>query len=384
MQSAFVLAVVLLLVGIVLVLVDGRIRDHQLDAQLAEVAAEVDDIDDPPPGMALGIVDQTGNVSISAHAPESTAGLATGPAGYSTVRSAGVEYRALVVESSGRRLAVLADKRPWDESRDRVLEALLIAELAGLATAAGAAVLLSRRAIGPMAAALTVQRDFVADASHELRAPLTVLHTRAQLLARRAAREQLAPEWRSQLDGLVADTRALAGIVDDLLLAAAAEDESDRFEPVDVAALCREVGDSVAAYATTRGIDIAVEVGDSASAPLVEGLRPALRRAVFALVDNAMQHEKDGGTVTIRVSRTADEVAVTVSDTGAGLDPRDAERFFRRFAHGDGHRAGTRSHGIGLALVRAVVDAHRGRIMVDGAPGRGAAFTIELPAAQGE
>ncbi len=382
LQAALVLAAVLLLIGIVLLVVDTRIRNRQLDTELAQVAAQVDDIDDPPPGMALGLADRGGHVTVSAHAPAPTAELATGPTGYTTVTSAGVDYRALVVERSGRRIAVLADKRPWQRSEQRVLQALLFTELAGLATATAAAILLSRRAIRPMAAALTMQREFVADASHELRAPLTVLHTRTQLLARRAAREQLPAEWRDQLDGLVTDTRALADIVDDLLLAAAADHEPDRTEPVDLAALCREVADSVTPYASSRGIEVRIE--QPRSRPIVDGVRPALRRAIFALVDNALRHEKHGGTVTIRVTVDTAEVAVTVSDTGTGLDPHDAEHFFRRFAHGDGHSAGTRSHGIGLALVRAVVEAHHGHIIVTGTPGHGAAFTIELPAPRHE
>ncbi|MGF6887766.1 signal transduction histidine kinase [Nocardia sp. GAS34] len=380
LQSAIVLAAVLLLVGVVLLSVDTRIGNRQIDAQLAQVAAQVDDVDDPPPGMAIGIATAAGHVALSAHAPAPTAELTTSPTGYSTARSGGVEYRALVLERSGRRIAVLVDKAPWEQSRQRVLEALLIAELAGVATAACAALLLSRRAIRPMVDALTTQRDFVADASHELRAPLTVLHTRAQVLARRATRDELPTEWRTQLDELVTDTRALASIVDDLLLAAASEHESDRTEAVDLTALCHEVADSVTAHAETRGITVEVAVTDPAAATSVDGVRPALRRAVFALVDNALQHEKRGGTVTIAISRTADRVAVTVADTGAGLDPRDAQRLFRRFAHGDGHSTATRPHGIGLALVQAVVDAHHGSIAVDGAPGRGSEFTITLPA----
>ncbi|WP_169816377.1 sensor histidine kinase [Nocardia miyunensis] len=172
--------------------------------------------------------------------------------------------------------------------------------------------------------------------------------------------------------------RERTDIVDDLLLAAAAEHEPDRTEPVDLAALCQEVADRIAAHATSRGIEVTVTAPSGPA--VVDGVRPALCRAVFALVDNALQHEKRGGTITIEIARDVNEVAVTVRDTGTGLDPRDAERLFRRFAHGDGHRAGTRSYGIGLALVHAVVDAHQGRITVDGAPWCGTAFAITLPA----
>ncbi|MCX4092483.1 sensor histidine kinase [Nocardia sp. alder85J] len=381
-RAALVLAAVLLVAGAVLLVVETRTGNQQMDTQLAQVAAQVDDADDPPPGMAIGIVRVGRDSSVSDNAPAPTATLLAGPVGYSSVRSGGIEYRALVVERADRRVVVLVDTRPWEQRRHHVLVALLVTELAGLAAAAGAAVSLSRRAIRPMLEALAVQRDFVADASHELRAPLTVLHTRTQLLARRAAREHLEPAWRDQLDGLVADTRALADIVDDLLLAAAAEHRIDRREPVDLTVLCREVVDSVAAHAATLGISVELVAGDCSGAAIADGIRPALRRAVLALIDNALHHEKPGGTITVLVARGGGEVTVTVRDTGAGLDPGDAARLFQRFAHGDGHSTGTRPHGIGLALVRAVVEAHRGRITVDGAPGRGACFVLALPAAR--
>jgi signal transduction histidine kinase len=380
-QSALALGSVLLLVGVVLLSVDLRSQQHRVDAELAQVAARVDDVEDPPPGMAIAIRDRNGLVTVSDHAPVPTAAALTGGTGYRTVHVRDVEYRALVADRSGRRIAVLVDLRPWQDIQRRLVMGLVIAEVAGLVAAAGAAVLLSRRAIRPLADALALQRRFVADASHELRAPLTVLHTRAQLLARRAERGEIDPALSMQLRGVVSDTRALADIVDDLLLAAAAQHEPGRIERVDLAQLCGEVRDSVADHAAAREIAVEMTVDPSAHEPIVDGARPALRRAIFALVDNALSHERPSGTVTLRITRTARVVEVTVSDTGAGLDPRDAGRLFRRFAHGDGHSAGTRAYGIGLALVREVVEAHRGRVTVEGAPGEGAAFTLHLPAA---
>ncbi|MFE9325018.1 sensor histidine kinase [Nocardia sp. NPDC052278] len=380
-QTALALGVVLALVGVVLYIVEVNIQQDQIDTQLAQVVAHVDDVDDPPPGMAIAIRDRKGAVMVSDHAPTPTAPAVAASAGYRNLRSDGVDYRALVADSSGRRIAVLVDLTPWQEGRLRLLMALLAAEAAGLAAAAGVAVLLSRRAIRPLAAALGLQRRFVADASHELRAPLTVLHTRAQLLARRAERDRFDETLTAQLRDLVSDTRALADIVDDLLLAASTQHEPGRAEHIDLLRLCHEVRDSVGDYAADRDIAVEVTSGPPTGELIVEGTRPALRRAILALVDNALSHENPGGTITLRVARAADRIDVTVSDTGVGLDPQDVDRLFLRFAHGDGHSAGARPHGIGLALVREVVEAHHGRISVDGAPGRGAAFTLHLPAA---
>ncbi|MFD6156404.1 sensor histidine kinase [Nocardia sp. NPDC060256] len=376
-QSALALAAVLILVGVVLYIADTRIQNRQINDQLSQVAATVDDVDDPPPGMAIAIAQRNGDIVVSARAPAPTAATVTGPTGYRTIVAGGVDYRALVIAESDRTIAVLLDLTPWQEGRQRLLLALLAAELAGLAAAASVAVALSRRTIRPLADALTLQRRFVADASHELRAPLTVLHTRAQLLARRT---DLDETLGNQLRGLVADTRALTDVVDDLLLTASARHEPGRRERVDLVQLCRDVRESVAAQADSRGITVEAGPGRTGEV-MVDGVRASLRRAVLALVDNALNHEKPGGTVIVSVDRVDDLARIAVADTGAGLDPRNAEQLFRRFAHGDGHSAGVRAHGIGLALVREVVEAHDGHIAVDGARGGGATFTVYLPIA---
>ncbi|MGC1210923.1 MAG: HAMP domain-containing sensor histidine kinase, partial [Micromonospora sp.] len=235
------------------------------------------------------------------------------------------------------------------------------------------AALLARRAVAPLATALTLQRRFVADASHELRTPLTVLHTRAQLLARRG-RTHPAERLTGQLDQLVADTRALGEVVEDLLVSAAAEHQPLPDTVVDLAEVAREVAASMTAYAQSREVELRVEAADPA---LVRGARTALRRALTALVDNAVGHVPSGGVVRVTVDRRDGRVTAVVADNGVGLDPADADRLFDRFAHG-GSGAGRR-FGLGLALVQHVAQAHRGSVEVAGDPGQGATFTLLLP-----
>lgn len=261
-QAALALAAVLVLVGVVLYVADARIQSRQIDEQLSQVVASADDVKDPPPGMAIAIAAPDGRISLSPHAPAPTVTAVTGPTGYRDMHADEVDYRALVTDQSGGKIAVLIDLTPWQRGRERLLLALLAAEIAGLAAAAGVAVVLSRRAIRPLADALELQRRFVADASHELRAPLTVLHTRAQLLARRTDLDETS---RTQLSGLVDDTRALADVVDDLLLAASARHEPGRVERTDLVQLCEEVRESVAAEADSHGIGIAVTADPAAA-----------------------------------------------------------------------------------------------------------------------
>jgi len=318
-------------------------------------------------------------VAVSDRAPAATARLLSRQPGFSSVRSHDVEYRGLVADRGGRRVAALLDITPWETGRQRLLLALIIAEIAGAAAAAAVVVMLSRRSIRPLGAALALQRRFVADASHELRAPLTVLHTRAQLLARRAEKQDVDPALREQLNGLVTDTRALGDVVEDLLLSASLDSDAGGREPVDLRVLCQQVRDSVAAHAESLHLRLDLE-SDDAGDLTVTGSSTALRRALLALLDNAIAHESPGGQVTLRVTRGADTVSVAVADTGVGLDVHTVQHLFTRFAHGDGHTAGVRHYGIGLALVREIIDAHHGEIVVDGAPQHGATFTLHLPA----
>ena len=229
LQSALALGVVLLLVGTVAYVLDVHAQAQDIAGQLSAVAARTDDVTDPPPGIALAIRAPSGAVAVSDRAPAATTRLLTGQPGFFDVRSHNVEYRALVADRGGGRVAALLDVTPWETGRQRLLLALVVAEVAGVAGAA--AVVLSRRSIRPLGRALALQRRFVADASHELRAPLTVLHTRAQLLARRAESHDVDPGLREQLNGLVTDTRALGDVVEDLLLSASLESDAFGREP---------------------------------------------------------------------------------------------------------------------------------------------------------
>ncbi|WP_319460527.1 HAMP domain-containing sensor histidine kinase [Micromonospora sp. RTP1Z1] len=382
-QTAGAIGLVLLLVGALTFVLTSRQESRALDAGMAQVLAMAEDVDDPPPGQFLARqrpgVDAGPEVTPSA-SPELARALDDAvrgrPGRFDTSAGDDRPIRVLVARrADGSRWAVAADLGPLRRQRGELAVALLLAELAGLAGALVAAALLARRAVAPLATALTLQRRFVADASHELRTPLTALHTRAQLLARRA-RTRPAEALTSQLDQLVADTRALGEVVEDLLVSAAAEHQPLPDTVVDLAEVAREVVASMTDHARSREVELLVAAPDPAP---VRGARTALRRALTALVDNAVGHVPAGGRVRVSVDRQDGRVAAAVADDGVGLDPAEADRLFDRFSHG-GSGAGRR-FGLGLALVQHVARAHRGAVEVAGAPGQGATFTLVLPAA---
>jgi signal transduction histidine kinase len=379
-QASLALAAVLLVVGGVVYAVDVHVQNQQITSLLTSVVATADDANDPPPGMVLGLRAPSGKLALGDH-PAETAKLLAGPAGFSDVRLDGQRYRTLVVDTDRGRVAALLDMQPYEAGRSRLLLSLGIAELAGIVASLAVVVMLTRRSIRPLGQALAIQRRFVADASHELRAPLTVVHTRAQLLARRARSGDTA-QAAEQADALVADTRALADVIDDLLESATMTAGGPPRGGVDMSAIANEVRDHMGGLAESAGVGLAVERhgpddGDFAT----RGSASALRRAVTALVDNALSHEHPGGRVTIRLARRDTRVVVAVVDDGVGVDPAAVGTLFNRFARGDAETAvGARPrYGIGLALVREIAEAHGGTIEVSETPGGGATFTLVLP-----
>lgn len=383
LQASLALTAVLLLVGAVIFVVDAQVQKQQIADQLRSVVGTADDATDPPPGMNLVLRDLAGTTSASADGLP-TAELLGRPPGFSDIRIGDESYRVLVADRPQGRVVALLALESYEASRNRLLLALGAAELAGILASVGVVVLLTRRSLRPLTEALALQRRFVADASHELRAPLTVLHTRIQLLARRFE-DGDAHRAKEQIDALAADTRVLGEVIEDLLASASMAGNRVPRDRVDVATLAEDVRASMSEHAESAGVALTVnrDTDTAATAFVVLGSAAALRRALTSLVDNALAHEHSGGAIEIRLRRRGPNVVVDVCDDGVGVDPEAMASLFARFSHGHTHTAtaGRERYGIGLALVREIAVAHHGDITVAQTPGGGATFTLTLAAA---
>ncbi|MCX6500668.1 MAG: HAMP domain-containing sensor histidine kinase [Arthrobacter sp.] len=264
------------------------------------------------------------------------------------------------------------------DSKD-LLEAMIIAGVAGIALAGLVGWLSARSAIRPLGEALARQRRFVQDASHELRTPLAILDTRIQLAQREAAPD--SPPGKA-LARIREDAATLTGIVNELLLAATAVAPDPAAEPVDLAEVAASVAESLQQLAAAKEVrlDFAAD-----GRPWARIEPNALRRAVLALADNALAHTPPGGRVTISTAARQNQAVITVADTGAGITGVDQARIFDRFvrtASPDGAR-GRRSFGIGLSLVREISMAAGGTVEVARTGADGTVMTLALPLAGG-
>jgi len=254
-----------------------------------------------------------------------------------------------------------------------LLQGLVLVTLLGLAGSAGISVLLTRRALQPIHVAIQRQRDFVADAAHELRTPLAIQRTVGEVGLGGSALE----DQQTTIEQMLAENRHLTRLVDDLSLLARADSYAVALERAPLA-LSQLVGDTaaeLAPLAEAEGISLTSEVqaGISMSADTTR-----LRQLLLILLDNALKQTPEGGTVGVSLSAHGNQARLVVSDTGPGIPQSDLSRIFDRFYQADQARTGKGS-GLGLAIGRWIVEAHGGHIVAANGPGGGAVFTVTLP-----
>jgi len=219
-------------------------------------------------------------------------------------------------------------------------------------------------------ASLVSQRRFVADASHELRSPLTTIRTNAGFLGRD---DVASGDRREAIGDIAAEADRMTRLIDDLLLLARGDSDAPiALAPVALGPLVVDLRRS------SRHLDGRLEVLVEGS-PVVEGDEDSLTRLIRILVDNADRH--GDGSIELSVARGSDVAKIVVADDGPGIPDSDLERIFDRFYRAEPARSGP-GFGLGLSIAKAIVEAHDGSITVENRQGGGAAFTVTLPLAE--
>ena len=237
-------------------------------------------------------------------------------------------------------------------------------------------------AFNEMASALErneeARRSMVADIAHELRTPLTAMRGNLEGIMDgvfSASKESVAPIYDQTL--------LLSRLVDDLRELALADAGQMRLHKttLNVVETLQGVAAAVQPQAAAQGIGVAVEAQDSLPPAHADPSR--VQQVLFNLIGNALRFTPEGGTITLRAISAGNQVVLSVSDTGPGIDPGDLPHIFDRFYRGDPSRSrSTGGHGLGLAIVKQSVEAHGGRVWAENARDGGACLSFTLPIAE--
>jgi two-component system, OmpR family, sensor kinase len=217
-------------------------------------------------------------------------------------------------------------------------------------------------------------RQFVADASHELRTPIAAISAYAELFGRGASEQK--EDLERVMEGIRGETGRMEHLVADLLLLARLDEGRPlELRSVDLVALCAE------AVHTASTVGPEWPLTFAATEPIeVMGDATALRQVVDNLLGNIRAHTPAGTTAEVTVSREAADAVISVADNGPGMTAEEAAHIFERFYRSDPSRS--RMHGgagLGLSIVSAIVHAHGGTVAAEGRAGAGTTFTVRLP-----
>lgn len=223
--------------------------------------------------------------------------------------------------------------------------------------------------------AFEAQRQFTADASHELRSPLTAMRGELEIALRR---QRTPEEYRRALGSTLEEVLRLGRITEDLLILARSDGGAlkPRREAIDVGRAVRSVVERLSRQAKRKQVAVRTILPDDVTAELDPVL---LGQVVWNLVDNAINFARDGGLVRVSVECTDGEVSLIVDDDGPGFRDGEVERVFDRFYRADAARTHAGGTGLGLSIVQAVVAAHGGTVAAENRKGGGARVVARFP-----
>lgn len=238
---------------------------------------------------------------------------------------------------------------------------------------------LANQALRPIRRSWEQQRRFTADASHELRMPLSIIQANAELMLMHPDRSAL--EHSEQISMVLAEAKRMAKLTDQLLLLARSDSGREELLLGDVRLdeLIRHVMRLFEPLAELNGVRLEAEL---ASGVELTGDRDKLQQLLVILLDNSLKHTPAGGAIRVALTRRGQQAVMVVEDTGEGIAGEDLPHIFERFYRGDRSRSrGDGGTGLGLSIARWIAEKHGGAITAASQPGRGTTMTVRLPAA---
>jgi two-component system, OmpR family, sensor kinase len=345
---------------------ENVLRDEMSETGSPSAAAQDARATVATPGRPIAILDASGGVLAT-----------TGNAFAQNPEAFRVRQRSVRIDGYDFVLQAAAPLDDARRERREALQAMWIGMPVVLLLAVGGGLWLATS--GPLVTqlreALRVQRQFMADASHELRTPVSVIQSAADVTLARDTRS--AAEYRDSLAIVGTEARRLARLVDDMLVLARADAGGypltfERLYLNDLVADCRRALDVLA---RERAVTIRTVAGDDVPFTGDENL---LRRMLLNLLQNAVSHTRPNGTVTVALSMLSQALQIRVSDEGDGIPESDRTRIFDRFVQLDMSRSRAGA-GLGLPIARWIAEAHGGSLELETSNPRGSTFLVSLP-----
>ena len=224
----------------------------------------------------------------------------------------------------------------------------------------------------------TIRRDFVSNASHELKTPITVVRAIVETLIE--DKDIPLDQQQKFLMKIHAQSLRLSAVVDDLMTISRLESDSGMWDrkPLDLRSVVQQSTQLFLPLAEERKVNLEIQVEESPV--IVMGDEKALGQITDNLLDNALKYTAQNGTVVIRLTKKDKKAILEVQDSGVGISAKDRSRIFERFYRVDTARSrelgGT---GLGLSIVKHITESHRGQIFLDSTPGIGSTFRVSLP-----
>lgn len=268
------------------------------------------------------------------------------------------------------------------DSEQNILKKLLELMLLGIACGGAVTVLagmyLANQALLPIRRSWEKQQQFVADASHELRMPLSIIRANAELVFRHPDRTIL--DMSEPLSMVLSESARMGKLTDQLLTLARADSDQDEIilKPLHMGEIIHEVAQKFEPLAELKRLRLETKLESGLE---MRGDRERLHQLFVILLDNSMKFTPENGMIRIAARRQGQLIEVAVKDTGTGIAAEDLPRIFDRFYRGDKSRSrSTGGTGLGLAIAHWIVARHGGDIAAASEPGQGTTMTLHLPA----
>lgn len=261
------------------------------------------------------------------------------------------------------------------EIEDDLARNLLTSDLAILLITLIVSYFISKRTLSPLEESYKKQKIFVGDVAHELRTPLAVMQAGGEVML---LSDRTIPEYTKFIEETLEEVKRLTTLSNDLLFLVSNNAKTDSLvSRISLGDVCQRQVDLMNAYANVKNVSLEVSIDKSV---IVMGKSDDLIRLVVNLLKNAVDYNKNGGSVSVCLQKKHGHAVLKISDTGIGIKKDDLSYIFERFYKADNSRklnaSGT---GLGLAIVKEIVNDHQGSIKVDSVIGEGTTFEIILP-----